>query len=197
MANIDYLNDVTGTKEQAHGSDKRLNVSSRIDDRIYYNSRDESEAYSVIFNDAGATSADYLFYMRNTNTNGKHLVVNAVGLNSEVAATKFELLIVTVTTGTDPTGGATLTPTCLNRAAPKSAAVAAFAPVDSNTTPMINITDGVELDHVGIGAIHGHEELRLNGTLRLGQDVALSIKLSTLPTVTDKNVYGVVFFYFE
>ena len=91
---ISFANDITNAQEVAQGSDGRLNVSSRSDSRGYYNSRDESEAYSLVWADASTATADYVLYWKNTNANGKHLVISAVGMNAQYRA-DFQLEVVT------------------------------------------------------------------------------------------------------
>ncbi len=191
MALLDFFNDVDGKREVAHGSDGRLNVSSRSDDRIYYISRDQSEAYSIVFDDAGATAGDYLVYLKNTNTNGKHLILHGAGVNSIDTGSSFKLVTVTDT----PSGGAAITPTCMNRATPKTAAATVLGPVDSNSTPM-TLTAGVELGHVGVSGIYGHEEFRIADAVRLGQDKAIAIELEQSVN-TDVRCWGAIFFYYE
>ena len=95
---IQFPNDTTGAQEFAHGSDGRLNVSSRVDVRRYYNSRDESESYSLVWDDASTATGDIVLYWKNTNTNGKHLVISSVGINSQYAS-DWQLKMTTGTAG--------------------------------------------------------------------------------------------------
>ncbi len=192
MGLLDFFNDKTGFREVMHGSDGRGNVDSRSAERIYHNSRIQSEAYTLVFDDANATAGDFVAYLKNTDANGRHLVVHSIGVNCEAATSKLDLLVVTGT----QVGGAVLTPGCLNRAAPKSAAVLAAGPADSNSTPMTGLTDGVELDHASIPSAWGHEEFRISDGIRLGQDVAIAIKLGVAAAI-DVRTFGVIFFYFE
>ena len=191
MALIDFFNDVDGKREVSHGSDGRLNVSSRSDTRIYYNSRDLSDSYSVVFDYASATTADYVFYIKNTNTNGKHLVLNIVQLGCASTAAIYKLVTATDT----PSGGSALTPSCLNRAAPTAAAVTCPSPANSNSAPM-TLTAGVELDIVSGAGAYDHAELHSPDTIRLGQDQALAIELE-FAAAADVRTYGAVTFYFE
>ena len=55
---ISYQNDATGSDERARGSDNRLNVSSRSDSRSYYNSRDNSAAFSLSWDDTSSAAGD-------------------------------------------------------------------------------------------------------------------------------------------
>lgn len=193
MARIEFINDENNAQGEVQGSDARLNVSSRSDSRAYYNSRDKSESYSVVFDDANADAGDYILYIKNTKTDGKELVVRSAGVNCEAAGSSFKLSMVTGT----PSGGATLTPANLNQAGQaKSATTEVYGPADSSSTPMTGLTEDKTIDHAGISGAWGHEEFRLGDTLRLGQDQACAIELDST-TAADVRAFGVVFFFFE
>jgi len=181
---IQYTSDVTSALEKAKGSDSRLNVSSRTDERSYYNSRDESEAFSAVWDDASSAAGDFIMYWKNTNTNGMHLVIDSIGMNSALAAS-FKLHIVTGTAA-----GTTVTPVCLNRATPKTAAATV---IEAAGTAITGLTSSLVVDHAGVPAF-GHEEFRLNDRLRLGQDVALAIEYEQ---GTTGRTWGVIFGYYE
>lgn len=190
MPRIQYIDDVNGNFQEAHGSDSRLNVSSRADGRGYYNSRDESESYVLIFDDANVTALDFIVYLKNTKTDGKHLVVRSASINCEVN-TKASFITVTGTAG----GGTTSTPANLNFAGiAKSATVIALTTVDSGVTPMSGLTADVEIDHVNCLA-GGHEEFRFQDQLRLGQDQAIALRMDA--GTANSQIFGVIFFYFE
>ena len=184
---IDFVSDSTGSNETAKGSDGRLNVSSRADPRSYYNSRDESQAFSLTWQDASTATGDYVLYWQNTDATGKVFVVDSVGLNSQYAA-DFELWTVTGTGG----GGAAATPVCLNRNKPRSAPSNAFTAVTST------VTIGTEEHRIDIVTVpaRGHEEFRLVDRLRIGQDGAIAIKCDLIDTSPGKT-HGVVFGYYE
>ena len=184
---IDYVSDSTGSNETAKGSDGRLNVSSRADSRSYYNSRDQSLAFSLTWQDASTADGDYVLYWQNTDTTGKTLVIDSVGLNSQYAA-DFELWTVTGTGG----GGAAATPVCLNRSRTKSAQANAFTAVTST------VTIGAEENRIDIVTVpaRGHEEFRLDDRLRIGQDGAIAIKCDLTDTSPGRT-HGVVFGYYE
>ena len=59
MGLLDFFNDRTGAREVAHGSDGRVNVSSRADARAYYNSRDRKKMFSLPFKDAACSAGDF------------------------------------------------------------------------------------------------------------------------------------------
>ncbi len=185
MTQINYPNDVTGSIQIAHGSDGRLNVSSRIDGRRYYNSRDLEQSYSVPFQDADADAAEFVAYIKNTDTT-KTLVVSSIGINSSIAGTFIlHKMNSTVGTGTD------LVPVNLNFASPNTAAMIA-----------VKGTGGVGVAGAGSAAIldvlqvatNAHEEFRLENTLRLGQNQAVAIEYDR---GASSVVEGVFFIFFE
>lgn len=190
MSLIDFFNDITGFREVAHGSDGRVNVSARSDTRGYYNSRDESESYVLIFDDANASINDFVVYLKNIKTDGKHLVVRSASVNCEVN-TKVSFLTVTGTAG----GGAAATPANLNfGGVAKSASVTALTTADSSSTPMTGLTADVEIDHLNCLA-NGHEEFLFQDQLRLGQDQAIALRMDA--GTADSQIFGVIYFYFE
>jgi len=193
MGKINYTNDVTKAEEVAQGSDSRLNVSSRADGRGYYNSRDASLSFSALFDDANATAADHVFYLKNTNSNGKHLVLRSIGVNCEAATSTFKLSFVSGT----PVGSTAIVPVNLNRANTQNAAAAdCSGPADSSSTPMTGLTIEAKLDCVGVTGAFGHSELKLNDQVRLGPNDAISIQLDSAAAV-DVRCFGVVYFYYE
>lgn len=188
---IEQQNDVTNAKENVKGSDSRLNTSSRSDHRIYYNSRDKSQAFSFPFDDANCSPGDYIASLFNNKTDGSHLVIQRIGVNAEAAAS-FKLALVTGTAG----GGAVAaTPFRLNRAGQvNTATVTASTVVDSDTTPITGLSESAVIDHESLTA-NGHAEFQLNDTLRLGQDQGIAIEHESGSAGT--RAFGVVFFYFE
>lgn len=182
---IQFTSDVTGSEEQTRGSDGRLNVSSRTDSRSYYNSRDESQAFSLVWDDASSEAGDMIVYWKNTDTTGKSLVIDSVGLNSENASS-FKLHVVTGTAAAGPT----IIPLCLNRATPKSAQATAMEAAGTAITGLSSV--GV-VDHASVPA-DGHEEFRIDDRLRIGQDQAIAVELEQ---GTTGRTWGVVFGYYE
>ena len=79
MTIINYHDDVTKALAQADGSDGRLNVSSRSDDRIFYVSRDNGDAYSWHSLDTGSAVGETNIYIQNTSPT-KKLVIKEVVL---------------------------------------------------------------------------------------------------------------------
>lgn len=185
MAFIDYFDDVLGFLSQVSGNQGRLNSSSRNSSRSYYVSRDNSEAYSLIWADASSEAGDFIAYWKNDSGVEKHLVFEAVGLNSSLAAT-FSIHQVTGTAA----GGAVATPFCLNRVAPKVAQATCRTAV---TTPITGLTSVGEFDHANVVAT-GHEELRLLDRVRIppGGAVAVSHEVGSVAVTK-----GVLFAYYE
>tara|TARA_R110002126_G_scaffold285219_3_gene435392 strand:- start:166 stop:738 length:573 start_codon:yes stop_codon:yes gene_type:complete len=188
---IEYINDENGSFQEAHGSDGRLNVSSRSDERMYYNSRDKSQTYSLVFDDASCTSGDFNVALCNDSTDGKHMVLHSIGVNADAAVT-MKLHLVTGTAG----GGAVATlPLNLNRAGTSNAASAtASTVVNSDSSPISGLTSAGVFDHAFLQA-GGHEEFRIQDSIRLGQGQTVAIEADTATAGT--RVAGVIFFYYE
>jgi len=190
---IEYLSDkFIGGGGTVHGSDGRLNVSSRADTRGYYNSRDESESFVLPFFDANATIADEVVYLKNDKQDKKHMVMQDIHFRGEVASS-WELVMVTGTAA----DGTVATPLQLNQAGESNPAQGTFMTVtDSGSTPITGLTVGVLIgtgvcDALGEGDItilHG-EQVRLGP----GQACALLMRTGT----ADSYVYGEVRFFFE
>lgn len=181
---IQYTSDSTGSLEKARGSDSRFNVSSRQDSRSYYNSRDKSQAFSLLWDDSSSAAGDFILYWKNTDTTGKHLVIDSAGLNSENAGS-FKLHVVTGTAA-----GVSVTPVCLNQATPKTAQATA---VEAAGTAITGLTSSFVIDHVSATA-GGHQEFRLDDRLRIGQDQAIAIEFEQ---GTTGRTWGVIFGYYE
>ena len=183
---IDYKNDNTRAGEVAEGSDGRLNVSSRADNRAYYISRDKGQCFSMPFLFSSSASTEYAAYLKNISVD-KHMVISSIGVNSTVA-TRWKLNVVTGTAA----AGTLVVPTNLNNASPNDASATGMEG-DSAGTGITGLTKVTTIDYVGSGAI-GHEELRVSDRVRLGQNDAIG--LETFDTAGG-DVWGVIFFYFE
>lgn len=194
MSFLDFIDSNTKGESQAAGTDGRSDVSARADSRGYYNSRDKSESFSVVFDDAGATADDYVLYLKNDKTDKQHLVVRSSGVNCIAAGALFTLSKVT---GTPSAGGGSVTPFLLNQAGEEnSASVTCKAPANSNSSDMTGLTDDGVIDKVGVAAAYGHSEFRLEDQLRLGPGQACAIKL-TAAAGTNVRSWGVLYFFFE
>ena len=65
--------------------DQRLDVSSRVNSRSFYVSRDQQQTYNCISELSGASSGDYVFYIKNTSQDS-NLFVGHIEFHSENAA---------------------------------------------------------------------------------------------------------------
>lgn len=174
----------TGSVEKIASSDNRIDTSARVDSRSYYSSRDNSQAFSLVFDDASSEAGDYIVYWKNTDVTGKILVIDSCGLNSENAAS-FKLSVVTGTAV-----GSSVTPTCLNVAFKQSAQAAC---IEAAGTAITGLAEESVVDHAATGA-GCHEEFRLDDRLRIGQDQAIAIEYEQ---GTTGRAWGVIFGYYE
>lgn len=182
----EYKNDRTRALEEAEGSDGRLNVSSRSDNRAYYNSRDEGLCFSVPFHFLSAASGEYAVYWKNTNVD-KQLVISSVGINSAVDV-RLKMAFVTGTAS----GGSNVVPTNLNRTASHAASAIAMEGA-SAATGITGLTEEAVFDCLGVPA-NSHEEFRLTDRIRLGQNDAVAIEVDN---TAGGDVWGVIFGYYE
>ena len=195
MPRIQYVGDDGSGFDEVQGSDRRFNVSSRSDGRAYYNSRDRSESYVATFDDANATAADYVFYLKNTKTDGKHLVIQHVGLNCEGTYGVFKMVL--VDSSVSPSGGTTITPVNNNQAGvAKSATVDCQGPTDSDSTPMTLSAVTDQLAIFSSSSAFGSFDFSFDDQVRLGQNQAIAIELDAA-SATSVRTFGAVFFYFE
>ena len=89
-------------------SDKRLNVSSKAEDRIFYAARDNGKAFSVHSIDSAAAAAEYTLYFKNDSGTEKFHVKDFV-----LSAGVLTVFKVSTVTGT-AAGVTALTPFNLN-----------------------------------------------------------------------------------
>lgn len=165
MAQIQFPSDVTGAHETLHGSDGRANVSSRSDARVYYNSRDVGRTFTMSFDDLDAAAGDYVAYLKNTDTNGRQLVIHKYKIASTIAGAAK----VSFVTGT-AAGGSTITPVNTN----KGSSIAASATVLGNSAITGLTEDGV-IEIVGLPATGIHSS-QADDVIRLGQNDAIAIE---------------------
>jgi hypothetical protein len=142
-------------------------------------------AFSLVWNDASSAAGDFILYWKNTDTTGRQLIIDSVGLNSENAAS-FKLHVVTGTAA----AGSTIAPLCLNQASPKTAQATAM---EAAGTAITGLTSAGVVDHAGTAA-GGHEELRLDDRLRIGQDQAVAVECEQ---GTTGRTWGVIFGFYE
>jgi hypothetical protein len=183
--NIEFKNRSTGAKENAAGSDQRLDVSSRSDTRRYYNSRDEGQTYVMPWTFNTAASTEYAAYLKNTSTT-KTLVVAIAEVFGEVA-TRFQLDTVTGTAA-----GTAVTPFNLNTASPFSAECTAVEGLSAGTG-ITGLTIASKIDTSWVIATGGGD-FKVKETLRLKQNEAIAIQV--LETAGGDTA-GAIHFYFE
>ena len=184
MAKIQYTSNENLAEQMVQGSDGRLSVSSRSDERSYYNSRDKQQAFSLVWSDASSAAGDAVLYWKNTDTTGKHLVIDGIEINSE----KYASFCMAEVTGT-AAGGTATTPVCLNRASPRVAQATART---ADTTPLTGLTEGVTIDLKTCDA-QSSIEMNLHDRLRIGQDGAIAIYVKTVasgPGITSGTIFG-------
>ncbi len=185
---IEHENDKSGAVESVRGSDNRMNVSARSDQRAYYNSRDEKQCYTMVWSHPAAAAGQYGLYLRNT-SGDKEIVISSIGINSDTADVRIKLHFVTGTAA----DGVLVTPVNLNKAS--SNAADAIARDDGAGTTISGLTSAGVIDYLILNA-DGHEEMRLSDRVRLGQNDAIALELDEGGGGT-ADVFGVVFFYFE
>ncbi len=188
MAKVDYTDDTDGKEATARGSDNRLNVSARSDSRAYYNSRDVKKMYSLVFDDAACSADDFNVVLFNNDVTDT-LVIRSIGVNA-LAVASFKLHQVTGTAG----GGAVATTPVNLHLGAADAVVTASTVVNSDSSPISNLTSSNIIDHVSVVA-SGHEEFRLDDTLRLEKGDGIAIEMDSGANAT--RVFGVIFFFFE
>ena len=180
---IEVQNDVTNAKEDVQGSDGRLNVSARADDRIFYASRDNKSAFTVTSTDTDIAAGDFGLYLQNNDVTGREIHVRTIRVaNEEIATWKLHYV-----TGT-ASGGSALTPFNQNRGGKDEAPVTALG----NTAVTIGSSTGI-FGSAWIAA-KGTFEFDLHDAVILQQGDAIAIEY-------DFGANGIgdisVSFYFE
>lgn len=119
MSRIEFLT-AAGSLQETHGSDTRLNVSSRVDSRSFYVSRDTGQSYVLTSEDDAADADDIIAYLKNISNNLK-LFLRDIDVSCELASTiKVHLGNDIVATGTG------IISTNLNRNSSNAADVSGF-----------------------------------------------------------------------
>jgi hypothetical protein len=159
------IEDGRGTGQEAGVSitGNRLDVSSRADERIYYISRDNGDAYSAYSTDASPGNGEHPFYFKNTSTTQK-FYVQSIEL-SAIAVATFKLWEVSGTGS-----GSAITPHNLNLTSANVAACTCLGNGDvSGLTEVATIA-------TAICPAGGTVELPLHDALILGQNDAIAIE---------------------
>ena len=184
MSRIQYINDKTGAFQEVHGSDARLNVSSRSDGRGFYVSRDNGQAYILHIKDVDAADGDLIAYLRN-DSKDKKLYVEDIHISSPVAC-KFIISFGNATAAT----GTSVTPVNLNKSSSNDADVTAFG-----NAAVGGVGADVDFASMRIGA-SATGELDFGDTLILGQNDNIVIE-SDLITSTPDLVEVDIYFFIE
>jgi len=192
MALNEYLDENTGAAVPVRGSDFRTNTSSRGASRFSYNSRDRSQAYTMVFDDASCSSGDINAVIINNRSDGYDMVIKSAAVNAIGSDTLFKLFEIT---GTASGGAVAATPYRLNRSGKSNnAKVIASTVPNSDSDPITGISELFEVDTVSVKD-GGHEEFKLDDGWRLGEGQGLALK--TDDTTPGTRVHGVFFIYFE
>ncbi len=182
MSRIQYINDETGSFQETHGSDSRLNVSSRSDSRIFYVSRDNGQAYVLRIEDDDAAANDLVAYLRN-DSKDKRLYITDIHINSENAAT-FKIAFGDAVAAT----GTTVTPVNLNKSSSNDADITALG-----DGAVGGVGASVFFSTIRVGA-GGFEEYDTKDALILGQNDNIVIEYDTGST---GDIEIDVFFFIE
>ena len=188
MALLDYFNDRSGAREVAHGSDGRVNVSSRADQRIYYNSRDLKKAYVLPFDDAACSAGDFNVSLFNNDVTDK-LVIHKVSVNA-LAVAGFILHQVTGTAG----GGAVAATPVNMHLGEADAVVTASTVVNSDSSPISSLTSSLVIDHTSV-VTSGNAIMEQGDTIRLAKGQGIAIEMDSGANAT--RVFGSIVFFFE
>jgi len=157
--------DGTGTGQSVGVSPtgNRLNVSSRSDERIYYISRDNGDAYTIYSRDAAAAADEHQLYFRNTSTT-KKFYVNSF----ELGGADICIFSIIIATGT-ATGGSTLTPVNLNFTSGNTASATVLGNGDVG-----GFTTGAVIRHIATAA-DTTGTINFHDSLVLGQGDAIAV----------------------
>lgn len=181
MSQIQYPNDVTGSIQITHGSDGRLNVSARSDERIFYNSRDVEQTYIWTSFDDAAAVTEYSIYLQNTSTT-LNLIIKEILFSPGVAMT-FK-----VSTVTGTAGGSAITGYNFNRNSGNAASANAFG-----NAAVTGLTEDTVILATHVSAL-ASTHIDFHDALILGQNDNIAIEC-------DVNAGGLVYLqiigYFE
>ncbi len=184
MPRIQYIDDVNGNFQETHGSDSRLNVSSRTDGRAFYVSRDKGQSYVLHIKDADAATADLIAYLRN-DSKDKKVYIQDIHISSPVAC-KFIVSFGDSTTAT----GTSVTPVNLNRGSSNDADVTCLG-----NAAVGGVSASVAFASLRISA-SATGELDFNDELILGQNDNIVIE-SDLVTGSPDLVEIDIYFFIE
>ena len=154
--------------------DLRANVSSRVNERIYYHSRDTEDAFSVVASDALPSTAEYSMYFQNTNTE-KDFVVKAFYTTSVSADVTWKLHKVTGTaSGTD------ITPVNLNL----QSGLSATAVCKGGAAGVTGLTSAAVIMNWGNGVAYDTQHVNMHDSLILGKKNAIAVEFDAGTSAT-------------
>jgi len=178
---MDMIKDGTGKGYLARvGSNNRIDVSAKINDRIYYVSRDDEKAFMIHFSSTGGSAVQGMGYL--TYTGNKKLIINKVTLATEegTGMTIFGLKV-----GTTVSGGDSVTPTNLNLSSAETLEVTSAHDGDGTG---VTITGGT-----GIGTIRLNQEqtfnYNFNDAFIMGKNDTFAINVGTETASTKTRAF--------
>lgn len=162
------INDGAGTGRSARVTeDNRLQVMSNNSNRIYYNSRDYQESYSITCADAAPAAAEYTLYIQNTNAQ-YDMVIDEFWTYATDADVQWKLTQVTGTAAT----AALITPVNCNLASAK----VATATVRGGAGGVTGLTPGNVIWQWRNGAANSTIPILSYGALRVGPGQAVAFE---------------------
>ena len=176
MTQIQYPDDVTGAIAVTHGSDGRLNVSSRSDERIFYSSRDDGDAYIWHSLDAGAAAGEFIIYIQNTSPT-KKLIIKAATISPGVDMSFIFSTMTGVAAGT-PISGFNLNLDSGNVAPDNSfgdAAVTTATAVTTFHTEQVLALTTANIDFHDALILGQNDAIGIEGDVNAGGTLAVSI----------------------
>lgn len=162
---VQVTDGLSGESASISPTGNRLNVSSRSDERIYYISRDNGDAYSVTTIDTAA-AGEYNFYFKNISTT-QNFYVTAFTLGSAVLAI-FKIARVTGTAS-----GTAISPTNLNTTSGHIADATALG-----NAAVTGLTEDAIIDVVSVTA-DDSKEVTFHDALVIGQGEAIAVEYDT------------------
>ena len=176
------IEDGTGVGPSAKvTSDFRLNVSARANARIYYRSRDNGDAYTIVSHDATAAAGTYIIYFKNDNATKDFIVEDVLVGGAETALWKLWFV-----TGT-AAGGSVLTPVNLNKGSGNTASATARG--DDAITSLA--TNG-QISTVRSPA-NDSAKFELHDALVLNLGAAIAVEIDTddgSPSIAEAKILG-------
>lgn len=147
----------------------RLDVSSRVADRTYYESRDEGQVYTAPVQDVGAVADEITAWIKNTSTT-KDMIIDTITIGTDVLST-WHIKFASFTT--QPTG-TLITATNINKASSNTAS----SEIRGGAGGVANVVQGDEITFLNVAA-GGQSIFDSKEALRLGQDDQLAVECKT------------------